>query len=1010
MTKRLFLFLSSMLFIINTSLAQVNVSGTVTDASDGTGIPYATVMVKGTSIATMADVKGAYSLSKVPSNAILVFSSIGYQTIEIPVEGRSIVNAVMSQQAVGLDEVMVVAYGSVKKGSYSGSATMIKGDAIKDIPVMTFEQAITGAVPGVSIAQTSGQPGGLPEIRIRGFSSFNAGNDPLYVIDDIPATSGDLSSANIWSSTMNYLNPSDIETITILKDAAAASLYGSRAANGVILITTKKGQVGKIVSTFKASAGVSYFAYNNYPLANDQEAEMLHREAWTNYANDNPSSWTSYGSISAYVNAKVEQYYPAKKEGYQYVNWEDVLFRNAIAQNYEYSISGGGPLSKTYASVGYNEQQGVNVMENLKRISATINAEAQASKHIKVGGSFQFSSTNQKGNQDGAAKDNPFYLWKVILTSRWPYKDPDGNYWMGTYNGSYRNPVPNFDKQIATSKQGRTMLKGFVEAEILPELKVKTILSYDYTRIDDRFGWMMGHPNGTAYGNGYIGDRYRRVEKLVSSTTLNYDKIFLDKHHVSVMLGWEAEDDSQQYTNLSKSDFANYAMQSTYLAATLKEGGTYNDKSTLLSLISNLNYDFNNKYFVTGTFRRDGSSRLSPEKRWGNFWSVSGSWKLSNEEFMKGVKWADNLKLRASYGTSGTLPSDLYGYMSLFSYEIYGDGNAAYPSNLANYDLTWEKNYNWNVAVEYDFLKRFGIVAEYYERKTKDLLLDASVPTTTGFQTALRNVGSMQNKGVELSLRADIIKNKDISWDFNISWSKYTNKILEMSEKGESIVSRPHVWTAGYSFYQYYSRKYLGVDPETGSPLYAKGTLLEDGTYDMTPVNRKQASSMILKGMSAIPKGFGGFNTNFSYKDLSVSMAWSYKYGHYVWDNATDDIDTDGYSYRNNIGKGQLKRWTEPGDITNVPRRIADNAYGGYYDSSRFLKKGDYLRLKNLTVSYNISKLLKEKANARVYLAGVNLLTFSGLNFDPEVRDSGFYDFSMPAMRTITIGVEITLK
>ncbi|HON54815.1 MAG TPA: TonB-dependent receptor plug domain-containing protein, partial [Bacteroidales bacterium] len=397
MTKRLFLFLSSMLFIINTTLAQVNVSGTVTDASDGTGIPYATVMVKGTSIATMADIKGAYSLNKVPSNAILVFSSIGYQTIEIPVEGRSIVNAVMSQQAVGLDEVMVVAYGSVKKGSYSGSATMIKGDAIKDIPVMTFEQAITGAVPGVSIAQTSGQPGGLPEIRIRGFSSFNAGNDPLYVIDGIPATSGDLSSANIWSSTMNYLNPSDIETITILKDAAAASLYGSRAANGVILITTKKGQVGKIVSTFKASVGVSYFAYNNYPLANDQEAEMLHREAWTNYANDNPSSWASYGSISAYVNTKVEQYYPAKKEGYQYVDWEDVLFRNAISQNYEYSISGGGPFSKTYASVGYNEQQGVNVMENLKRISATINAEAQASKHIKVGGSFQFSSTNQKG-------------------------------------------------------------------------------------------------------------------------------------------------------------------------------------------------------------------------------------------------------------------------------------------------------------------------------------------------------------------------------------------------------------------------------------------------------------------------------------------------------------------------------------------------------------------------------------------------------------------------------------
>jgi len=999
-----------MLLIASSAFAQMKVTGVVTDLSDGAGIPYATIFVKGTSAATVADAKGAYSMNKVPANAVLVFSSIGYKTVEIPVEGKIVIDAVLSQEAVGLEEVMVVAYGVVKKGSYSGSATMVKGDAIKDIPAMTFEQAITGAVAGVSISQTSGQPGGMPEIRVRGLSSFNAGNDPLYVIDGIPATSGDLSSANIWSSTMNYLNPSDIETITILKDAAAASLYGSRAANGVILITTKKGNTGKIVSTFKASTGVSYFAYNNYPLANDSEAEMLHREAWTNYANANASSWSSYGSISAYVNAKVQQYYPAKKEGYKYVDWEDVLFRNAVSQNYEFSISGGGPQSKVYASVGYNDQQGVNVMENLTRISTTFNAEAQASKHIKVGGTFQFTSTNQKGNQDGAAKDNPYYLWKVILTSRWPYQDPEGNYWMESYNGSYRNPVPNYDKQIANSKQGRTLIKGYVEADLMKGLKAKSILSYDYTRIDDRFGWMMGHPNGTAYGNGYIGDRYRRVEKLVSSTTLNYEKTFAEKHHLTVMAGWEAEDDSQQYTNLSMSDFANYGMQSTYLAATLKEGGTYNDQSTLNSVLGNLNYDFDNRYFVTATLRRDGSSRLSPVERWGNFWSLSGSWKISNEKFMKDVEWADNLRLRASYGTSGTLPSDRYGYMSLFSYETYGDGNAAYPDNLASLDLTWEKNLNWNVAIEYDFLDRFGIIAEYYQRTTKDLLLDASVPSTTGFQTALRNVGSIQNKGVELSLRADIIKNKNMTWNFSVNWSKYNNEILELSEKGETIPNRPHIWTAGYSYYQYYTRKYLGADPATGDALYAKGTLLDDGSYDMTPVNRKQASSMILKGMTAIPKGFGGFNSNFSYKELSVSMAWSYKYGHYVWDNATDAIDSDGYSYRNNISADQLNRWTTAGDDTNVPARIADNAYGGYYDSSRYLKKGDYLRLKNLTISYDLTKVLKNKANARVYLAGANLLTFSGLNFDPEVRDSGYYNFSMPAMRTFSIGVELTLK
>ncbi|MDD3698105.1 MAG: TonB-dependent receptor, partial [Bacteroidales bacterium] len=342
----------------------------------------------------------------------------------------------------------------------------------------------------------------------------------------------------------------------------------------------------------------------------------------------------------------------------------------------------------------------------------------------------------------------------------------------------------------------------------------------------------------------------------------------------------------------------------------------------------------------------------------------------------------------------------------------YGTQAAGYPSNLANSDLTWEKNRNWNIGLDVRVFDRFDFVAEYYNRTTEDLLLNATVPSTTGFTSALTNIGSMVNKGVELSLNVDIIKTRDMSLKAGINWATLKNEVLALSEEGEQIVSRPHIWKAGYSYVQYYTREYYGVDPETGNPLYYSNAILPDGSRDRTLVSRAKASSTILEGMTAIPKGFGGFNFSFTYKSLSASMAWSYKYGHYVWDNAVDDLEDDGYNSYKNTSKEQLRRWQKPGDITDVPRRVAGNNQGGYYDSSRALKKGDYLRLKNLTISWTLPQTLLGKvkiSNARIYVAGNNLLTFTGLNFDPEVQANGYYNFTFPAVRTLTIGLELSL-
>jgi TonB-linked SusC/RagA family outer membrane protein len=1012
MMKRTFMLLCILLLSMLQLYAQTRVTGKVTDATDGSAVPFASVMVKGTTIGVSTDANGLYVINNVPANGILVFSNIGYQTQELSVNNRSVIDVVLAQQAVGLDQVLVVAYGTATKGSYSGSATQLRQENFKDVPVINFEQAIVGSVPGVQISQKSGQPGSLPEIRIRGFGSFNAGNEPLYVIDGVPATSGDWGSGNMYTSAMNFLNPGDIESITVLKDAAAASLYGSRASNGVIIITTKKGRAGKVTTTFKANMALSYFAMDNYPTVTEAEGEILTREAWTNYGNDNPAQWQSYGSLDNYVNVMTERYYPSRKSDLEYADWEKQLFRTAVSQNYEMSISGGNENSRVFASVAYTDDNGINRIQYLERFTANINAEHKMSNRLRVGGSIQFSDQKQSGHQDGQAKDNLFYLWKVHLTPRWPFKYDDGSYWMEFYDGGTRvNPVPQFDLQINDATQMRVMLKGWAELRISDDFKIKSLVSKDYLKMHDRFAWLYGHINFTAYGQGYASDRHRFVDRQVSSTIANYNKS-LDKHNIALMAGWEAEREEFLYTRLAKIDFSNFGATESALATNFESGYTYRSLSNLLSFVSSASYDYDSRYYLSGSFRRDGSSRLGPDTRWGNFWSVAGSWRLSNEQFIKNINWINDLRIRGSYGTSGTLPSSYFGYMATFDYEIYGEEAAGYPSNLANKDLTWEKNRNWNIAVDARLWDKYEFVAEYYNKTTEDLLLNATVPSTTGFGSALTNIGSMENKGVELSLNVDIIKNKDMSLKAGINWATLKNKVLSLSEEGEQIVSRPHIWKAGYSYVQYYTREYYGVDPQTGNPLYYSNATLPDGSRDRTLVSRSQASSTILDGMTAIPKGFGGFNAAFDWKNFSASMSWSYKYGHHVWDNAVDDLEDDGYNSYKNTSARQLDRWQKPGDVTDVPRRVAGNNQGGYYDSSRALKKGDYLRWKNLTVSYSIPSLWLDKAgisNARVYMAGNNLLTFTGLNFDPEVQSNGYYNFTFPALRTFTLGLEISL-
>lgn len=746
----------------------------------------------------------------------------------------------------------------------------------------------------------------------------------------------------------------------------------------------------------------------------------------------------------------LQKNYPAKDESkYIYKDWEDVLFRTGVAQTYEYSLSGGGEKGKIYASIAYTDQQGVVSIDYLRRFSTTINGETQIGKRLKIGGTVQYSWQYQDGHQDGqSSKDNPFYQWKVILNERWPYQYKDGSLYLEAFNPglSTINPVASYDAQVNDARQNRLILKGWAEFKFTDWLTAKTIISSDWLYVHDRFGWLYGHPNFYAYSDvgGYMSDRHRNVNKMVSSSTLNFDRTW-NKHHVSAMAGWESEKETYRLTRVGKIDFSYLGATESIMGANFDDGYSYSREVALLSFLSRVAYDYNNKYYLTGTYRRDGSSKLAPDTRWGDFWSVSGSWRFSNEKFMD-FAWLNDAKLRGSYGTSGTLPSSSFDWLATYDYTFYGDKGASYPGKIANTDLTWEKNKNWNIGLDATIFDRYTLSVEYFNRKTTDLLLDASIPTTTGFGSTLMNIGAMRNDGWELSLSIDIIKKKDWDFSFGVNWSKVNNEILALSTEDEEISSTPHIWKQGYSFYQYYTRNYLGVCPEdnymgnsrlkAGNPMYAEGSFykkgetvnrdvyLKDGTvvekgsvmpkdsYNYYPTNRNNSSSMILEGKTAIPKGYGGFNFDLRWKDLSFSMAWAYKYGHYIWDEGVEQMESDGYySFHRNISTRQLNPWSETNKNSNVPKRIQDNNQGGYYYSSRFMKKGDYLRLKNLTVSYNVPKSFTTQlgiSNARVYVAGSNLLTFSGLNIDPEVPSNGRYRYSMPALRTVSLGVEVS--
>lgn len=982
------------------------VTGVVKDVM-GEPLIGANVVEKGRSTnGVITDFNGKFTL-EVDESASLVVSYIGYLAQDIPTKGKGDFHIILKEDTNTLDEVVVTGYGDFKKATYTGSASVLTTEKLEALPVVSVGQMIESNILGISVvAGTSSQPGAKTTLRVRGVASMNASTEPLYVLDGVPIPSYDLSNFTSMSEAggmgfIETLNPADIESITVLKDAASASLYGAKGANGVVLITTKKGKEGKLRVNMAAKYGITDFAYTYRPLMGGEERRKLIHEGLVNFQLD---KGVSEQEAQQYADANIDQYAKRLPQGYS--DWESALFKTGYQQDYNLSASAGNQNSSFIGSLGYTKQTGVSLNSEMERFTGRVDASNKYKK-VEFGMNASLSWTKNVHLPEGKFYGSAIYASKVNLTPSTPIYNEDGTYASGYRENNGYNPILEAEVNDYYARTVRAMGTAKIAYNVWDNLKVSSVFTVDYSLTKDFFFQSPDGRDGATYqgrGRMQMTDRIR----YTSQNNLTYSKTF-GKHSVSAVTAFEVMKYDYEDLYAAKKTYGQDINTSLGNAADPIDADQKLQEDALMSYVASVNYSYDDKYYASFSFRRDGSSRLSPDTRWGNFWSLSASWRLSQERFMQPLKSVlSDLKLRASYGVNGNLPSSYYGYQSTYTTGAFYSGKPSpWESTLGNEELTWEKNYALNLGLDIGLFSRVNVSLDWYTRTTKDLLMSKQLNSISGFSSLLTNVGQMRNTGVELEVRSNNIKTKDFSWTtaFNLSHNK--NKILKLADLPWFVDGR-YVRKEGYPFNTIYLREYAGVDPETGSALYYDNQQDENGNYTKNKVTDPgQASPIPLKDIT--PTISGGFMNTFNYKFIDLSFNLSYSLGGYSYDNASYILQDDGYSVISNKSTEQRRRWQKPGDITDVPRFVYGNKKGGNYNSSRAIHSTDHIRLKSLILGLNAPKAWLQKlgiGNARIYFSGTNLLTWAAYDqYDPEM--SGVVGFYTPPLKTYAFGLEL---
>lgn len=985
---------------------QNTISGTITDAG-GQPLPGVNVLIKGTTIGTQSDFDGNYTID-MADGTVLVFSYIGMLTKEVSIDDRTTVNVVLQEDVASLDEVVVVAYGTQTKESLTGSVSVVKSEELEQIPVSTFEQTLRGSTAGLQASAVDGAPGGNTQVRIRGIGSISASSEPLYVIDGIPVQNGSIGTIDNGGSSTNVMasiNPNDIASISVLKDAASTAIYGSRGANGVILITTKSGKSGKAKITLKTLTGFNSQAYNNIlkPL-NAAEYTELFLEGYVNLG-DTPEE------AQARFDATFQQLIDPSTGEPTDTNWLDAITRTGITQSYDLSASGGTDNLKYFFSGAYYDQENYIIGSGFERLSARSNIEFKATDYLTISNNISVSNSTTNTFFDGGSFNNPFKN-SLELSPLIPIYDEEGR-----FNGEHAdyfplggaNPVGSLSgDDLWENRQFRIIDNFAVSIKPIKNLTLRSQLNFDLLTLTEsqyqnpRYGG--GRNSG---GIGYEANTSLRT--FVGTQTADYNFILGDNHNFNVLGGFEAQETNNESFSASGTQFPNQSLRTLNSASAEFAISGSKSEYTFVSAFSRLNYNYDGKYFLSGSLRRDGSSRFGADNRWGTFYSFGGSWVASRESFLEDVTFLDLLKVRSSWGVTGNAAIGNFPSQGLYVYGQDYDGNpGGSPSQIANPDLTWESQQNFNVGVDFGLFSKISGTVEYFERTSSDLILNVPITLTSGFSSLTQNFGEMKNSGLEISMNADIIDKEDFTWNVGFNTTFLKNEITELTDDFTDGAFRRQ---EGEDFQSFYLYSWAGVNQENGDPQWYTDASKTTITNDISDAER------FLDDKSATPEFFGGFNTMFTYKDLSLSANFIYSYGNYIFDDRA----------RGTLGDGRLtprstadfiydNRWQPGSTDALVPQFVWGGRNGSNEaNQTRWLYDGSYIRLRDLTVAYNFNENITSLLglnSMRLYARGTNILTFVKediLYIDPEQGINGTYTGQTPAVKTISIGLDIQL-
>lgn len=1026
--------LCMLLFCIATYAQRITVSGKVT--AGGEGLPGVTVAVKGSTNGTITSMDGDYSLQTEPQNT-LVFSFIGYETQEVPINGQKTINIEMHESSIAIDEVVIaVPYGTAKKSTFTGSASVIDKKIIAASQVSSVSKALQGTVAGLQSFSTSGQPGEDASIYIRGVGSANATTTPLYVVDGVP-----------YDGALSSISSQDIASVTVLKDAAAASLYGSRAANGVIMITTKQGQNGS-APTIQLSAkyGFSSRAVRDYDQLSTNDYFMLQWEALRNSYMDNGQSAESAAQTASSILATTAtgglginpygtQYpQPVGTDGKIVAgatplwddSWEDALSQDAHYTDISASISGGSERTKYYFSLGYLNDQGAYICSGFKRYNLRTNITTDLRKWLQVGLNVSATHSVQDypkqddtaiGNIVLAARSIPsFYpVYERDLTTGEYLLDENGNriydygnYRKGSYNGYNFAQSMLYDKK--EYKRDAASIRGYLQITPLEGLSYKMSLNIDY---NSRFAHFYDNPTyGKEPLTGSVEKENVRTTGLTYNNVINWNHTFKENHDVRLMAG-------QEYYEYNTSDFGGSrtgVITDGYyepdVASTLSSFYGNSDQYKLLSFFGSAEYSYQSKYFVSASVRTDGSSRFHPDHRWGTFWSFGGSWKISREKFLEEAAndWLTNLTLRASYGAQGNDNVGYYAYKALYEIGSSFGESTLHASRLETPELSWETNLNLNVGLDFGFWSnRLNGTIEFFQRASKDLLFARDLVPSGGFSSIDANIGKLKNYGWEFTINGTPVLTKDWTWKLSVNATTYKNEIVELPT--DVMWQSTKKWVKGGSLYDFWLYEWAGVNPENGNPQwYYTDT---DGSRKITEDYSSLTSDDKVKMGSSLPKVSGGFQSDLTWRDLSLSMLFSYAIGGKLYNNDYKSMISVSGGNGSTLSKDMLNRWTPDNRYTDIPRLSYDQTSYFTSSSSRWLVNRSFLRLKTVTLSYNLPEKWLHYATikqASIFLQGENLLTFchqQGL--DPEQPINGMVSYRYPAMKTFSFGINVTL-